>query len=91
MSELLGLSHPPAGESTGAPQMPNSAGMHAKLVKADFHVSIMTGEVEVSWLCAIVEYRNSEAKQESLSCRAFWNCSSRDRKCIQGYHGEESN
>ncbi|ETW82598.1 RNase P, partial [Heterobasidion irregulare TC 32-1] len=36
MSELLGLASPPASG------MPSSAGMHAKLVKADFHGSIMT-------------------------------------------------
>ncbi|KAL0581441.1 RNase P/RNase MRP complex subunit [Marasmius crinis-equi] len=45
MSELLGL--PRAGSSSNrAPTLkdvPGSAGMHAKLVKADFHGSIITG------------------------------------------------
>jgi ribonuclease P protein subunit POP4 len=45
MSELLGLS--PAPEDISSPPtaiaMPSSAGMHAKLVKADFHGSVMTG------------------------------------------------
>jgi len=45
ISELLGLGPQPAGAVTeqGA-VMPNVATMHAKLVKADFHGSIMTGE-----------------------------------------------
>ena len=46
VSELLGLGPQPAGtvtEQTAA--MPNVATMHAKLIKADFHGSIMTGGV----------------------------------------------
>lgn len=45
ISELLGLGPQPAGtvaEENVA--MPNVAAMHAKLVKADFHGSIMTGD-----------------------------------------------
>ncbi|EIN10421.1 RNase P/MRP p29 subunit [Punctularia strigosozonata HHB-11173 SS5] len=44
MSELLSLNAPPEDPSTPhtAAAMPSSAGMHAKLVKADFHGSIMT-------------------------------------------------
>lgn len=44
MSELLGLVAPPkdASEPTDA-SMPKSAAMHAKLVKADYHGSLMTG------------------------------------------------
>jgi ribonuclease P protein subunit POP4 len=45
ISELLGLGPQPAGmgtEQKGA--MPNVTTMHPKLVKADFHGSIMTGE-----------------------------------------------
>jgi len=42
MSELLGLLQaPPSGPSTSQ-AMPSSASMHPKLVKADFHGSIMT-------------------------------------------------
>lgn len=44
MSELLGLWKAPEHQTTGTtPTMPNSAGMHAKLVKADFHGSIISG------------------------------------------------
>ena len=44
MSELLGLPvSSPGNASIGQANMPNSAGMHAKLVKADFHGSIVTG------------------------------------------------
>ncbi|TFY77612.1 hypothetical protein EWM64_g6402 [Hericium alpestre] len=42
MSELLGLSACPAFGAANASAMPSSAGMHTKLVKADFHGSIMT-------------------------------------------------
>lgn len=45
ISELLGLGPHPAGMRTEQKEvMPNVATMHAKLVKADFHGSIMTGE-----------------------------------------------
>jgi ribonuclease P protein subunit POP4 len=44
MSELLALGpSPPASTSTAVPAMPAVAGMHAKLVKADFHGSLVTG------------------------------------------------
>ncbi|KAI0309664.1 RNase P/MRP, p29 subunit [Amylostereum chailletii] len=42
MSELLSLSPAPSSGQADARAMPSSAGMHAKLVKADFHGSIMT-------------------------------------------------
>ncbi|KAH7929228.1 RNase P/MRP, p29 subunit [Leucogyrophana mollusca] len=42
MSELLGLSFSPLDALPGSEAMPNAAGMHAKLVKADFHGSIIT-------------------------------------------------
>ena len=42
MSELLSLSPPPATVPNN-PTMPNSATMHAKLVKADYHRSILSG------------------------------------------------
>jgi len=44
MSELLGLSREPGDANTSAmaKAMPSSASMHPKLLKADFHGSIMT-------------------------------------------------
>jgi len=41
MSELLGLSPSASVQVTEA--IPNASSMHAKLVKADFHGSILTG------------------------------------------------
>ncbi|KAI5122723.1 hypothetical protein M0805_009808 [Coniferiporia weirii] len=41
MSELLGLGQVPKQQPAN-PTMPNSAAMHAKLVKADFHGSVIT-------------------------------------------------
>lgn len=45
MSELLGLQPRPSqpAPTSVAKDMPKSSGMHPKLVKADFHGSIMTG------------------------------------------------
>ncbi len=44
MSELLGLAAPPTPLPVDpSAAMPQAAGMHAKLVKADFHGSIVTG------------------------------------------------
>lgn len=44
MSELLSLLPQPATPSADpASAMPGAAGMHAKLIKADFHGSIVTG------------------------------------------------
>ncbi|TFK40457.1 Rof/RNase P-like protein [Crucibulum laeve] len=44
MSELLGLAQPPMSSSPppSAQTMPGSSGLHPKLVKADFHGSVMT-------------------------------------------------
>ncbi|KAG6879462.1 hypothetical protein C0992_002465 [Termitomyces sp. T32_za158] len=42
MSELLGLQQPPASGLPSGQAMPSSSSMHPKLVKADFHGSIMT-------------------------------------------------
>lgn len=45
MSELLQLPKPPNLPSTSATAYkPNSAAMHAKLVKADYHGALITGE-----------------------------------------------
>jgi ribonuclease P protein subunit POP4 len=61
MSELLGLApSPPA--PTAVPAMPAAASMHAKLVKADYHGSVVTGMLIVlnrtiqstNWLSCIV-------------------------------------
>ncbi|KAI0261175.1 Rof/RNase P-like protein [Gloeopeniophorella convolvens] len=53
MSELLGLAAPrDAAPSAGA--MPQAAGMHAKLVKADFHGALLTGAVRRSKNAALV-------------------------------------
>jgi ribonuclease P protein subunit POP4 len=49
MSELLGLSPPPSTPATEL--IPNASSMHAKLVKADFHGSILTG-MQVLSSCA---------------------------------------
>jgi ribonuclease P protein subunit POP4 len=43
MSELLVLPSPPPVPSTMASYPPNSAAMHAKLVKADYHGAYITG------------------------------------------------
>lgn len=64
MSELLCLSREPSGANTSAmaKAMPSSASMHPKLLKADFHGSIMTG---------IKKFSSPE--QESLSLRSLRN------------------
>ena len=66
MSELLGLvtvadaQARSQGQGGTAPAtkaaMPMAAGMHAKLVKADFHGSIMTGRLFLV-LCRVIVYR----------------------------------
>jgi ribonuclease P protein subunit POP4 len=43
MSELLGLPIAPAAPSVTASYTPNSAAMHTKLVKADYHGAYLTG------------------------------------------------
>ena len=47
MSELLGLSAAGAAPPPGLKAAAAAAGMHAKLVKADFHGSIVTGAASV--------------------------------------------
>ncbi|KAF9231366.1 RNase P subunit p29-like protein [Melanogaster broomeanus] len=42
MSELLGLTTPDPSSSSHADKMPSSSSMHAKLVKADLHGSLLT-------------------------------------------------
>jgi ribonuclease P protein subunit POP4 len=50
MSELLGLPNVPPSHNAPptAKSIPNAASMHAKLVKADFHGSIMTGTLPLA-------------------------------------------
>ncbi|KAI0058790.1 RNase P/MRP, p29 subunit [Artomyces pyxidatus] len=58
MSELLGLSSPPSEQALpDSKVMPNAAGMHTKLVKADFHGSIMTGALHVRPIDCLVSLR----------------------------------
>jgi ribonuclease P protein subunit POP4 len=54
MSELLGLSPPAAAPVTEA--MPSASSMHAKLVKADFHGSILTGMQVLSLYAQILTH-----------------------------------
>ncbi|KAG6825188.1 hypothetical protein H0H87_010087, partial [Tephrocybe sp. NHM501043] len=42
MSELLGLAQPPSSGAISPQAMPQSSSMHPKLLKADFHGSILT-------------------------------------------------
>jgi hypothetical protein len=83
MSELLGLSQPPStpGALPTAKDVPAATGMHAKLVKADFHGSIITGCSSVhmpgfSYSCSII----SKAKQEPFSNWAIRDNYTRDRE-----------
>ena len=72
--------------------MPNAAGMHAKLIKADFHGSIVTGASSVlrSSLTHLTPSRASRSatEQESLSRRSLRDCCSRNGKRVQGDHPE---
>ena len=73
MSELLGLSREPSGAnpSAMAKAMPSSASMHPKLLKADFHGSIMTGLYNCYYFI-LAHIRNfSLPEQESLSLRSL--------------------
>lgn len=75
MSELLGLSREPSNASTSAmaKAMPSSASMHPKLLKADFHGSIMTG-LYSSYYSILAHIMNlSSPEQESLSLRSLGN------------------
>ena len=53
MSELLGLGALPE-RLPDSPPLPNSAAMHAKLVKADFHGSVLTGMIKASSVLLII-------------------------------------
>lgn len=51
MSELLGLPQRTPGVSPTTQALPASSGMHPKLVKADYHGSIMTGMCVMHSIC----------------------------------------
>ncbi|KAG6888281.1 hypothetical protein C0995_009395 [Termitomyces sp. Mi166 len=65
MSELLGLQQPPTSGSPSAHAMPSSSSMHPKLVKADFHGSIMSVRQSKNpcliGLCGIVIHETENA------------------------------
>jgi hypothetical protein len=68
--------------------MPATAAMHAKLVKADFHGSMITGVYPIPSQTAIVVISfqfpdDSAAEQESLPGRTLWNCGPRDGEHFQ--------
>lgn len=66
MAELLGLDQPPP-TIPASPAMPNSASMHAKLVKADYHGSILTGELtKFCQLCLLNDQIVRQAKNPCL-------------------------
>ena len=75
MSELLGLSREPSNASTSAmaKAMPSSASMHPKLLKADFHGSIMTGLYSCYYSILAHIMNLSSPEQESLSLRSLRN------------------
>ena len=63
--------------------MPSSASMHPKLLKADFHGSIMTGLYSCYYfiLAYIIDFSSPE--QESLSLRSLGNCDPWNWECVQ--------
>ncbi|OSD01607.1 RNase P/MRP, p29 subunit [Trametes coccinea BRFM310] len=66
MTELLSLSLPPTrAESNPATALPGSAGMHAKLIKADFHGAVITVRRSKNpcliGLCGIVVHETENA------------------------------
>ena len=73
MSELLGLSREPSSVNTSAmtKAMPSSASMHPKLLKADFHGSIMTGLYSCYYFILAYIINPSSPEQESLSLRTL--------------------
>lgn len=57
MSELLSLSPQPAAPSADpASAMPGTAGMHAKLIKADFHGAIVKGARALNIHCSLSHF-----------------------------------
>jgi len=80
MSELLGLL-PPASTPT-VEAMPNASSMHAKLVKADTHGSILTGtrpryQFRIHSQVSLLQ---STTEQKSLFGRVVWHRNPRNRE-----------
>ena len=76
MSELLGLSREPSSANTSAMEkaMPSSGSMFPKLLKADFHGSIMTGLYNCHYfILAHIIINLSSPEQKSLSLRSLRN------------------
>lgn len=88
MSELLGLPQKADSTPPTTQLMPSSVGMHPKLVKADFHGSIMTGmSHQANFGAPIPDLPiNSTSEQEPMSGGFIWHRSSRNRKCFQDNH-----
>lgn len=93
MSELLGLTTVDRRQGPEA-AMPSAAGMHVKLVKADFHGSIMTGqsffppESEFFFFLltlTLTGYDDKSAQKQKclVSWRVWYHCA-RDREYVQG-------
>lgn len=84
MAELLALPPAPSGSNnqSNPEAIPNSAAMHAKLVKADFHGSIIMG----LFLSRRMPFRanrvDSTTEQERMSRRSLRHCHPRDRECV---------
>ena len=76
MSELLGLSREPSSANTSAMEkaMPSSGSMFPKLLKADFHGSIMTGLYNCHYFILAHIINLSSPEQKSLSLRSLRNC-----------------
>jgi hypothetical protein len=93
MSELLGLGPAPPQKEGGkgpslsasapTPALPQPAGtIHAKLIKADFHGSIMTGE-SFSLLCALASrVRGGGERRRILMFMDGFGCDGRARRGI---------
>ena len=75
MSELLGLSREPSSANTSAMEkaMPSSGSMFPKLLKADFHGSIMTGLYNCHYFILAHIINLSSPEQKSLSLRSLRN------------------
>ena len=89
MSELLGLQQKPSqGVETEVARkaMPNASGMHPKLLKADFHGSLMTGiDLWIPYLLiAHLNFKSSHSEQKPGSYRSLRNCYPWDWEHLQG-------
>lgn len=73
MSELLGL--PPPSSVSVAEAMPSASSMHPKLVKADFHGSLLTG----------IQVQSSFAP--ILTCSVHFSVRQSKNPCLVGLSG----